>query len=52
MAIDDPNAPPAALAALTRRQMEISKEINAIDAADRGDEVGDAAATPDEALAL
>lgn len=47
-AVGDPNTAARDLASLTRRQLEISKEINALMAADEGDEVGDAAATPDE----
>lgn len=37
------------LASLSRRLLEISKEIEAIDAADNGDDIGEAAVTPDEA---
>lgn len=47
-AVADPNTPARDLASLTRRQLEISKEINAITSAENGDEVGNAAATPDE----
>lgn len=47
-AIDDPNIRGADLAALSRRLLEIGKDIEAIDAADEGDDIGDAAATPDE----
>lgn len=36
------------LASLSRRLLEISKEIEAIDAADNGDDIGEAAVTPDE----
>lgn len=36
------------LAALSRRLLEISKEIEAIDAAENGDDIGEAAVTPDE----
>jgi len=36
------------LASLSRRLLEISKEIEAIDAADKGDDIGEAAVTPDE----
>ncbi|QIG57672.1 terminase small subunit [Arthrobacter phage Shoya] len=36
------------LAALSRRLLEISKEIEGIDAADKGDDIGEAAVTPDE----
>jgi hypothetical protein len=47
-AVSDPNCPARDLAALSRRQIEIAKEINAIESTVKGDEVGDAAATPDE----
>ena len=45
-AVEDPNTPARDLAALTRRLMEIAKDIEALDAAaeqeaQRGDEVGD-----------
>lgn len=46
-AVSDPNTPARDLAALTRRQLEISKEIRAL-ADDEGDEVGAAAEVPDE----
>lgn len=46
--VEDPNTPPRDLAALSRRLLEIAKEIEAIDADDQGDDVGAAAATPDE----
>lgn len=36
------------LAALSRRLLEISKEIAAIDADTKGDDIGEAAVTPDE----
>jgi hypothetical protein len=36
------------LAALSRRLLEISREIEAIDAAEHGDDIGEAAVTPDE----
>lgn len=39
------------LASLTKRLMEITREIELIDAADEGDDVSDAAATADEAWA-
>jgi hypothetical protein len=45
--IDKADTPPRDLAALTRRLMDIAKEINALDAAERSDDVGNAAATPD-----
>lgn len=44
----DEGVPARELAALTRRLLEITKEIEAIDAADEGDPVGDAASTDDE----
>lgn len=49
-AVEDPNTPPRDLAALTRRLLEIAKEIEAIEAQDDdgADGVGAAAATPDE----
>lgn len=47
--IDNPNTPPRDLAALSRRLLEIAKEIEALDADARGDDVGRAADTPDEA---
>ncbi len=46
--VSDPNTAARDLAALTRRQWEISKEIKALVAGDEGDDVGDAAGTPDE----
>lgn len=45
--VEDPNCPPRDLAALSRRLMELTKEIEAIDAQAR--EEGDDEATPDEA---
>lgn len=47
--IDNPNTPPRDLAALSRRLLEIAKEIESLDADARGDDVGRAADTPDEA---
>jgi hypothetical protein len=47
--IDSPNTPPRDLAALSRRLLEIAKEIEALDAAEKVDAVGEAAATPDAA---
>jgi hypothetical protein len=46
--IDAPNTPPRDLAALSRRLLEIAKDIEALDAAEKADDVGTAAATPDE----
>jgi hypothetical protein len=50
-ALDDPSCPPAALAALTLRLHGIARDIEAIDAADEGDDIGEAANTPDEEFA-
>lgn len=47
-AVSDPNTPARDLAALSRRQLEIAREIETIKASARGDEVGEAADTPDE----
>lgn len=47
--IDSQNTPARDLAALSRRLLEIVKEIEAIDAEDADDDIGSAAATPDEA---
>jgi hypothetical protein len=38
------------LAALTKRLMEVRREILALDAAEKGDEIGDAVHTPDQPL--
>lgn len=46
--VSNAETPARDLAALSRRQMEISKEIRAIMAQVEGDEVGNAADTPDE----
>lgn len=46
--IDNPNTPPRDLAALSRRLLEIVKDIEALDAEARMDDIGEAAATPDE----
>lgn len=48
-AIDDPNTPARDLASLTRRQIEIGREIDAIEKAAEEEAAEDAAAaTPDE----
>jgi hypothetical protein len=47
-AVSDLDTPARDLAALTRRQLEISKEIKSIVSADLGDDIGDAADIPDE----
>lgn len=46
-AVEDPNCPPRDLAALSRRLMEITKEIESIDAQEEEGDGGEA--TPDEA---
>jgi hypothetical protein len=46
--IDSPKTPARDLAALTRRLLDIVKEIEAIDAEESDDDIGTAAATPDE----
>lgn len=45
--IDNPNTPARDLAALSRRQLEIGREIEAIDAADDEDDITAATGTPD-----
>lgn len=44
--VEDPNCPPRDLAALSRRLMELTKEIEGIDARDEEDDENQA--TPDE----
>ena len=46
--IDDTKTPARDLAALSRRLLEIAREVDSIDATEKGDDVGDAADTPDE----
>lgn len=46
--IDNMSTPARDLAALSRRLLEIAKEIEAIDADSQGDDIGQAASTPDE----
>jgi hypothetical protein len=46
--VEDPNCPPRDLAALSRRLMEITKEIEAIDVRDAEESEGAGAATPDD----
>lgn len=46
-AVEDPNTPARDLAALTRRLLEIAREIEAIDSRAGGDDIGEAASTPD-----
>lgn len=50
--IQDPQTPPRDLAALTRRLMEITREIEGIDAADAEDDLAIAIATPDAPLSF
>lgn len=45
-AVENPDTPARDLASLTRRLMEIAKDIDVLDAKER--EVADAGATPDE----
>lgn len=47
--VEDPNCPPRDLAALSRRLMELTKEIEAIDAREAQEGDGAAAHTADEA---
>jgi hypothetical protein len=46
-AVEDPNTPARDLASLTRRLLEIAREIEAIDSRTGGDDIGQAASTPD-----
>ena len=46
--IDNPNTAARDLAALSRRLLEIVKDIEALDAEGRTDDIGHAADTPDE----
>lgn len=46
--VEDPNCPARELASLSKRLMEITKEIDAIDVRDLEDSGGAGAATPDE----
>ena len=46
--VEDPKTPPRDLAALSRRLLEIAKEIESIEAEERDDDISAAAATPDE----
>lgn len=47
-AVEDPNTPARDLAALSRRLLEVVRDIEAIDSSGREDDVGQAAATADE----
>ena len=46
--IDNPNTPARDVAALSRRLLEIAREIELLDAAEKADDIGEAAATPDQ----
>jgi hypothetical protein len=48
----DAGVPPRDLASLSKRLVDIAVEIEAIDAEEKGDDVGNAASTPDEAWPL
>lgn len=48
----DEGVPARDLASLTKRLMEIARDIAAIDAEEQGDAVGAAAATPDQPLRI
>lgn len=50
LAVENPNTPARDLAALSRRLLEIAREIEAIDAQESGDGIGEALQTPDEAF--
>lgn len=47
-ALDDPKCHPRDLASLTRRLDDIDEKIRAIDAVIEGDDIDEAASTPDE----
>jgi hypothetical protein len=49
-AIDDPNIRGADLAALSRRLLEIGREVDALDVADKQEAKENAEASPDEAF--
>jgi len=46
--IDNPNTPARDVAALSRRLLEIARELELLDAAEKADDIGEAAATPDK----
>lgn len=46
--LDDPNCPPRDLASLSKRLMEIGREIEAIEAKNRQEAAEDGEASPDE----
>ena len=46
--IDNPNTPARDLAALSLRLLDIARELELLDAAEKADDIGEAAATPDQ----
>ncbi|HET9971349.1 MAG TPA: hypothetical protein VFQ68_24150 [Streptosporangiaceae bacterium] len=46
--IDNPKTPPRDLAALSLRLLDIARELELLDAAEKADGIGEAAATPDQ----
>jgi hypothetical protein len=46
--IDSPDTPPRDLAALTRRLLEVARDLELMAAAEKADDIGEAAATPDQ----
>lgn len=46
--IDNPSTPSRDLAALSRRLLEIARELEMLAAEDKVDDIGEAAATPDQ----
>jgi hypothetical protein len=52
LALENPTVPGRELPSLSLRLLEIVKEIEAVDAEGGGDDVSDAAATPDERWAV
>jgi hypothetical protein len=50
LTLEDPKTHPRDVPPLTRRLTEIVEAIEAIDSREGGDDIGDAAATPDEAF--
>lgn len=46
--IDNPNTPPRDIAALSRRLLEISADLELLAASEKADDIGEAAATPDQ----
>jgi len=48
MGIDNPDTPAQALAALSLRLLDIARELELLAAAEKADDIGEAAATPDQ----